>query len=194
MLGMRGFLAGLHGLASLQKTLQPPEDALPAIAVASQVNRSAGKSLLTDFQKRTCAGLPRTARMKAMHSVRLKFPAHHSLERAGPTGNPGMDQQAGWIHFQVLSLDRKGCAISVGTDARPFSAGAKIRFPRGDAMYPVLTPPLGHLVGVGNCFEYPSRRRRDEDLSKDCVLIGSDCDGCQRLLLNLRKCLTSISR
>src|SRR6266478_44614 len=117
MLDVRGFLARLHGLASLQKALQPSEDPLPALAVAGQVSRSTGKSLLTDFQKCACTGLPRTARMKAMHSVRLQFPAHHSLERAGPTGDPGMDQQTGWIHFQVLSLDRKGRAISVGADA-----------------------------------------------------------------------------
>src|SRR4029077_13293999 len=154
MSGVRGFLAGLHGLVSLEKTLQPPEDALPSIAVAGQVSRSTGKSLLTDFQERACTGLPRTARMKAMHRMRLQFPAHHGLERTSPTGSPGMDQQAGWIHFQVLSLDRKGRAASVAADPRPFPAGAKIRYPCVDAMSPVLTPPLGRLVGVGNCFEH----------------------------------------
>src|SRR5882724_10260005 len=132
--------------------------------------------------------------MKAMHRVWLQFPADHGLERNGPTGSPGMDQQARRIHFQVLSLDRKGRAVSVGAYARPFTAGAKIRFPCGNAMYPVLTPTLGHLVGVGNCFEHTGRWRSNEYFRKDCVLIGSDCDGGHRVLLNSRKCLASISR
>ena len=104
-----------------------------------------------------------------------------------------MVQQAGRIHFQIFALDREGRTVSVGADARPSSARAKIRFPRGDAMYPVLTPPLGHLVRVRNRFEHPSRRRRDEYLRKDRVLIGSDCNGCHVFSLICKSIQRSIS-
>ena len=157
-LRVRGYLPCIRGLALLQETLQPPKHALPSLSVAERGCRSSGKSLMTQPYQGARTSPTRTVGMQAVHVRRFQFPSHYGLELAAPTGDPRMDQQAGRIHFQILPLDPKRCAISADTTARPFATTANIPLPLADAIHTLLTPPPGRLAWVGDCLEHSCRR------------------------------------
>src|SRR5258706_14069329 len=97
-----------------------------------------------------------------MNGARLQLPTDNGLYRV-VTSDPGMDQQPRRIDFQIFAVHTERCAVVFDTDTRPFAAWSNVTLPLCDAIQPVLTPPLWHLLGIGKRLEHAFRRRGDED-------------------------------
>src|SRR5260370_16268925 len=130
----------VDGFASFQITFQPSQNALPSLGMTGCLLRSAGESFMTDFYQRARAGLARTVGMQSVNAGGLEFPADDSFERAAITRDPGMDEQARRVDFQIFAIDAKRCSIVTHAPAPPFSAPPPIPLPPFNWFPSLLSP------------------------------------------------------
>src|SRR5258708_39363427 len=110
--------------------------------------------------------------MQAVDALRLKLPADNGSDGTGPTGEPGLHQQAGRIEFEIFAVDAERGAIGGLADAGPFSADAKIGRGLLDAIHIVLSPPTRHLGGIGDGFEDAGGRGGHYDVGWDGTAVA----------------------
>src|SRR5258708_6319783 len=177
----------VDGFASFQITFQPSQNALPSFGMTGCLLRSAGESFMTDFYQRARAGLARTVGMQPVNAGGLELPPDDSFERAAITRDPGMDEEARRVDFQIFAVDAKRCSVGTDAHARPFAARTQIALPLCNAIHALLAPPLRQLVGIGDGLEDACRRRGDKDFCEYSVLIGTDCCGCHKILQCVRR-------
>jgi hypothetical protein len=94
--------------------------------VAHDLLGVAGESGMTDTNESACPHFLRAGVVHAVHLSRLEFPADDGVERVGPTGFPGVNQQARRIDLQVFAFHTESFAVGGDAAADPFSAGTKI--------------------------------------------------------------------
>ena len=145
--------------------------------------RVASEPAVANLHQRAGASALRTARVQAMHALGFEFPANGGFQIARVTGDPGLDQEARRINFEVLAADLEGVAVGADARAFPFAVDTQVGFEIGDAVHLFLSPPLRELARVGDGLKDAGRRCGNEDLAADDVLIGSNCDGCHGALL-----------
>ena len=102
--------AGVDGVSLFDKRLHPAEHALPSVAVVMRGLGIAGEAAMPHLQQRAAV-------------LRGEFPTHGGFEIAGPAGDPGVNQQARRVEFQVLAPHLKCAAIGALCSERTGSNG-----------------------------------------------------------------------
>src|SRR5262249_8033647 len=113
-------------VSALDKGLHPAQYTFPALAVIGSGFGVSGKTLLTQFHPTTGSHAMGSGRPQALDIAGFEFPANNGLVQAGVAGNPGMDQQAWRIHFQILAVDPEGCTICADSNARPLPSRTQV--------------------------------------------------------------------
>src|SRR5580704_5163043 len=115
--GSPPLLPRVDRLALLNIEHQPSEDSLPALTMIGGRFGSAGESFMTQFHERSGALLLRSSGMQGVNILRLEIPVDDGLERPHVAGDPGVDQPARRIDFEIFAVDAKTGAIGAQTDA-----------------------------------------------------------------------------
>src|SRR4029077_11273165 len=113
--------------------------------------------------------------MQCVHGLWLKFPAHDCFLLARLTADPSVDKSARRIDFKIFAFHVEFRAVGASSIATPFTSGAQVHGGFGDAVQTILSPPARELGWIADRLKNTSRRRGDEDLSDDGVLIRRDC-------------------
>src|ERR1700733_10985542 len=140
----------VDGCSFFDEGLHPTEDTLPSLAMVLGGVGVAGKTAVMDFNEGSRACFAWAPGVQAVDALRLELPTHNGFERGVETWNPGMNEEAGRIDFEVLALHAKLLAVDADADARPFATGDEIGLALGEAIHFLLAPPLGHLARVAD--------------------------------------------
>src|ERR1700722_11139235 len=116
--------------------------------------------------------------MQAVNGLRLEFPADDGFDvGAAPTGDPGVDQEARRIDFEIFAVDAESGAVDADAVAGPLATDADVGFAFGEVIHVASAPPARHLGSVGDGLEDAGRRRGDETFAGHDILFGSVCYG-----------------
>jgi hypothetical protein len=98
-----------------------------------------------------------------------------------------MDEKSRRIDLEVLTIHSEGSAVRTHADAIPFPALARIGSTLRDAVHVGLSPPAWHLGWIGKRLEDSLGWRGHEDFGFDGVVVGSDGDGCHKVILSISR-------
>src|SRR5579863_3253075 len=133
--------ARVDGLATLHVGLQPPEDALPAFAVAGCTLGIVGEAFVTELDQGSGALLSRAAWGESVDGLGHEVPIDHGLGLTHIARPPGVDHAARGIDLDVFALDVKLGAVGADAVAAELASGARIRGALRDAVEAGLSPP-----------------------------------------------------
>src|ERR1035438_3997197 len=135
-------IACVDSLSFLDEGLGPGHNPYPTLTVALGLLRVASEPAVANLHQRAGASALRTARVQAMHALGFEFPANGGFQIARVTGDPGLDQEARRINFEVLAADLEGVAVGADARAFPFAVDTQVGFEIGDAGHPPPPAPF----------------------------------------------------
>src|SRR5580658_5928992 len=112
--------AGIDGVSLFDKGLHPAQHARPSVAMVLRSLGIASEATVPHLQQRAAV-------------LRREFPTDCGFEIAGPAGDPGVNQQARRVDFQVLATHMERAAIRPDALAAPAATYPQIALPSGGA-------------------------------------------------------------
>src|SRR5580693_9897296 len=161
----------------LDELLQPPENALPSFSMVFRGLQISGESILRNADQRSRPGFLRTAWMQSIHSLGCEFPADDGLRRVVTT-HPRVHEQSRRIDLEIFAFDVESLAIRADAVAAPLAARTHVHGRLRNMVETILSPPLRKLAGIADRLKHTRRRRSNEDLGDNSILIRRDsCSG-----------------
>ena len=91
----------------------------------------------------------RSDAIRAHRSVRVPSDTDR-LQISTPARDPGVDEQARRIDFEILAVHPKRLAVGALTYARPLASGTDVGLPLSNSIHALLTPPARNLGRIGD--------------------------------------------